>query len=200
MENQNNRVFKLLVFGYSVVGVSSLITRYTEDIFSERHIHYTGHHFKLKQIMIDKEMIRLQIWDKEAVILYRNPFVHCRGVDAIIFVYDITQRRSFEQVCIYYEMIKKHGKDSVIVKLVGNKCDKEEIRQVSFEEGQNLANSFGISFMETSCKTNKNVNELLMNIAWELHYQQQSISVEKYERDKEVNKEEKKQISKCILV
>lgn len=47
------------------------------------------------------------------------------------------------------------------VMLVGNKCDESaELREVTNSEGQAEAASWGVSFMETSAKTNHNVTEL----------------------------------------
>lgn len=48
--------------------------------------------------------------------------------------------------------------------LVGNKSDKAYEREVSKEEGQALARSFGCEFLETSAKTAQNVERLFMNL------------------------------------
>ena len=48
--------------------------------------------------------------------------------------------------------------------LVGNKCDLEESRQVKTEEGQRLAEEYGIPFLETSAKDNINVEDAFMQI------------------------------------
>jgi len=45
--------------------------------------------------------------------------------------------------------------------LVGNKCDESaELREVTYNEGQAESAAWGVSFMETSAKTNHNVTEL----------------------------------------
>lgn len=44
--------------------------------------------------------------------------------------------------------------------LVGNKCDLEEHRQVSYEEGKNFAKDNGMKFFETSAKISTNVENL----------------------------------------
>ena len=41
--------------------------------------------------------------------------------------------------------------------LVGNKCDMEDERVISFERGKQLADSLGLEFFETSAKENINV-------------------------------------------
>ena len=55
--------------------------------------------------------------------------------------------------------IEKHASDNVVKILVGNKCDLESQRQVSFEEGQELADHYGVRFIETSAKDSKNVEK-----------------------------------------
>lgn len=55
--------------------------------------------------------------------------------------------------------------NSIPVMLVGNKCDEStELREVSQIEGQAQATTWGISFMETSAKTNHNVTELFQEL------------------------------------
>jgi GTPase SAR1 family protein len=49
-----------------------------------------------------------------------------------------------------------HASDNVVKVLVGNKSDIED-RQVSHDEGNNLASSLGINFFETSAKTGVNI-------------------------------------------
>ena len=44
--------------------------------------------------------------------------------------------------------------------LIGNKCDLEAERVVPQERGEELARSQGIPFLETSTKTNHNVDEV----------------------------------------
>lgn len=44
--------------------------------------------------------------------------------------------------------------------LVGNKCDKSYEREVTREEGVDLARSFECEFLETSAKTGVNVERL----------------------------------------
>jgi GTPase SAR1 family protein len=49
--------------------------------------------------------------------------------------------------------------------LIGNKADMAEKREVSFEEGQELANFYGIPFLEASAKDTVNINETFLTIA-----------------------------------
>ena len=49
--------------------------------------------------------------------------------------------------------------------LIGNKADLAEKREVSFEEGQELANFYGIPFLETSAKDTINISETFLTLA-----------------------------------
>lgn len=53
--------------------------------------------------------------------------------------------------------IKTYSWDNAQVVLVGNKCDMEDERVISYERGRQLADQLGIEFFETSAKDNVNV-------------------------------------------
>ena len=53
--------------------------------------------------------------------------------------------------------IKTHAAQNVIKVLIANKCDSTTDRQVSYEEGKKLAESFGVDFFEVSAKNNINI-------------------------------------------
>ena len=86
---------------------------------------------------------------------------YLRGADGVIIVYDITDKKSFLNVDDWFEEIKEYcDMDDISVVLVGNKVDLEGERQVTYEEGKEMADKYGVKFFETSVKTGQNVNEL----------------------------------------
>jgi len=80
--------------------------------------------------------------------------------EAYLILYSVTSRSSFEEVDGFREFCSK-SKDSekVPMVLIGNKCDLEDLRQVSAAEGNAKAVSFGCEFFETSAKTRHNVDD-----------------------------------------
>ena len=52
--------------------------------------------------------------------------------------------------------------------LVGNKCDMEESRKVSYEEGLELAKHYEIPFLETSAKNSINVDTSFITMSKEI--------------------------------
>ena len=78
-----------------------------------------------------------------------------KRADCCLLVYDITNKKSFEQIKDYYnKSIKEKCKENIKVILLGNKTDLEEKRVILPEEGATLALENNYLFMETSCLKN----------------------------------------------
>ena len=86
--------------------------------------------------------------------------------DGFLLVFAINDRDSFEVLKSRHDMIikGKHGANCPII-LVGNKKDLENERKISYDEGKNLADLWGIEYIETSVKNNLNCNEVFERIA-----------------------------------
>jgi small GTP-binding protein len=88
-----------------------------------------------------------------------------KGAHAIMLVYDVTERESFENIRNWINEIKTYGDERVCILLVGNKSDIEDKRAVSYKEGADLAAEIGTRFWEVSAKNNINVREAYEDIA-----------------------------------
>jgi small GTP-binding protein len=92
-----------------------------------------------------------------------------RNAQGFLLLYSITSRQSFEGIGFLREkMIQLHESDAVPIILVGNKCDLVEHREVSAEEGMEIANGWGVPFYETSACTGVNVKEVFSEIVREI--------------------------------
>ena len=81
-----------------------------------------------------------------------------KKADAVLLVYDISQKESFEKIKKYYvRNIKDNCNEDIPVLLLGNKIDKKNERVVTYEEGIALALQENYEFKESSCLKNKNV-------------------------------------------
>jgi len=83
----------------------------------------------------------------------------------ILLVYDITSDKSFDNIKNWIRNIEEHASADVEKMILGNKCDMNEKRQVSRERGEQLANEYGIKFLETSAKASINVEEAFFTLA-----------------------------------
>ena len=83
-----------------------------------------------------------------------------REAEGFLLVYSITKKATFDEVQTLYQRILrvKEDEDSgVHIVLVGNKCDLEDQRKVSYDEGKALACEWNnCDFYETSAKMKTN--------------------------------------------
>jgi len=166
--NTNIKLFKLLLLGESCTGAKTcLMHRYIDNSFSANHLTTIGIDFKIKMVYTDFGAIKLQIWDAAGQERFRaisSTFV--KGSDCIILGYDVTDRKSFEEIRKYWYNFVMKNKDgnSPLMYLVGNKIDLIKERVVSDKEGKSLANDLNMKYFGVSAKTGENVDILFDDI------------------------------------
>merc|ERR1711988_1706786 len=117
-------------------------------------------------VNIDQKQIKLQIWDTAGQESFRSiTRSYYRGAAGALLVYDITRRETFNHLSSWLDDARQHANSNMTIMLIGNKCDLEQRRAVTFEEGQQFANEHGLVFLETSAKTAANVEEAFINTA-----------------------------------
>jgi Ras-related protein Rab-8A len=159
-------LIKLLLIGDSGVGKSCLLLRFSDDSFTPSFITTIGIDFKIRTIELDGKRIKLQIWDTAGQERFRTiTTAYYRGAMGILLVYDVTDERSFKNIRNWFSNIEQHASEGVNKILIGNKCDWVEKKAITKEQGQALADEFGIKFLETSAKANINVEEAFFTLA-----------------------------------
>ena len=160
-------LFKLIVIGDRGSGKSCLILRYTDDTWTDKFISTIGVDFKIKTIKVDEFVVKLQIWDHYLDHCGR-PVTRLRGAHGIPIVYDVTDEESFKDVRCWLGDVERYASENVLKVIVGNKSDLTDKRAVSYEEGKEIADKAGASFIEVSAKTGENVDTLFSNLARDL--------------------------------
>lgn len=90
---------------------------------------------------------------------------YIREGNGFILVYSIIDKESFQECEKLFEQINKALDGDVFPGyLVGNKCDMEELRQVSKEDGIALSQKNNCQFMEVSAKSGLNVDQLFQEL------------------------------------
>ncbi|XP_027165797.1 ras-related protein RABA5c-like [Coffea eugenioides] len=157
-EEGEEYLFKIVIIGDSAVGKSNLLSRYARNEFNPHSKATIGVEFQTQSLEIDGKEVKAQIWDTAGQERFRAvTSAYYRGAFGALLVYDISRRTTFESIPRWLDELKTHSDTTVARMLVGNKCDLENIRDVSVEEGKSLAESEGLFFMETSALDSTNV-------------------------------------------
>lgn len=162
-----NYLFKIVVVGDHNSGKSCILLRFAENTFRQDHISTLGVDFKLKTIKLNKDKVRLELWDTAGLERYRtiyNSYYH--SAHGIMCVYDMTNEKSFDNLENYWlKEIKNHAPQNAVLLLVGNKADLEAERKVDFDRAERLAKRIGVSLYEVSAKTGINCDEAFNDLA-----------------------------------
>ncbi|VDI79592.1 Ras-related protein Rap-1B, partial [Mytilus galloprovincialis] len=168
---QKMREYKLVVLGSGGVGKSALTVQFVQNIFVEKYDPTIEDSYR-KQVEVDGQQCMLEILDTagtEQFTAMRD--LYMKNGQGFLLVYSITAQSTFNDLQDLREQILRvKDTDDVPMILVGNKCDLEDERIVSKEQGMNLARHFNnCEFLETSAKAKINVNEIFCNLVRQIN-------------------------------
>ena len=160
---------KLAVLGQTLVGKSALTYRFISDKFPTEHDTTIEDQYKINTTL-DEHNCRLEILDTAGQDDYQSMLdTWINFAEGFVLVYSIDDRESFESLKDKYDRVVKNKSDDVYsVIIVGNKCDLEDKRKVTKEEGESYAKSKGVDFMEVSALKTINVKETFVKLAHNL--------------------------------
>jgi small GTP-binding protein len=169
MDNEDQTIkCKVVLLGKSGVGKTSIISRYTTNIFKESLMTTPGANFITKKVNFPKanKTIKFEIWDTAGQERYRSlAKVFYNNASACILVYDITNKDTFNDIVNYWiPELKENAPKDTILALAGNKSDLYLEEQVNDNEGKNLAKNINAIYLRTSAKLNSSIDELFNNI------------------------------------
>ena len=163
-------IYKIVVLDNCCSGKTNLINRYVLNEYNNNEIP------RLAQIYLEKSVelnngkkIIVQLWDT----IGRDKYIYSdkkltKGAKGLIFLYNISNRNSFNEIKSYFYDIKQGISDNVVLALVGNHLDVDDeddndnnysCRKITTNEGQNFAEENNLLFYEVSAKDGTNVNE-----------------------------------------
>ena len=157
-----DRKVQLLVIGDAAVGKTSILSRFAQDKFSPQYLATLGIDFFTKDVMIDKEIIHIKIWDTAGEERYRSLTKgFFKNGEGIIIVYDVANKNSFESLKFWIDSIENNNnlenKEMPAV-ILGNKIDISD-RQVNENEAEEFTKSRNYKYFEVSAKSGKCVDE-----------------------------------------
>ncbi|PVD27887.1 hypothetical protein C0Q70_10462 [Pomacea canaliculata] len=157
--------YKLVVVGGGGVGKSALTIQFIQSYFVTDY-DPTIEDSYTKQCVIDEVVARLDILDtagQEEFSAMREQYM--RSGEGFLLVYSVTDRNSFEEIFKFHKQILRvKDRDEFPMLLVANKSDLENQRMVNTIEGQELAKSLKIRYIEASAKTRTNVDQAFYDL------------------------------------
>jgi len=158
--------FKLVFLGEQSVGKTSLITRFMYDSFDNTYQATIGIDFLSKTMYLEDRTVRLQLWDTAGQERFRSLIpLYIRDSSVAVVVYDITNKKTFENTRKWVDDVRGERGNDVIIVLVGNKTDLNDKREVTTAQGEEEAKKNNLMFIETSAKVGHNVKALFKRIA-----------------------------------
>ena len=153
------------MIGDASVGKTSLTVRYVSGTFMEDLKLTIGVDFYSKIIECKNQLVKLQIWDFGGEERFRFLLSqYCKGADGCFFLYDITNKISFDHLPEWTKIIREHA-GNIPITLIGSKVDLDEFRMVPPEDGVTAAQKYNLDgFLELSSKTGKKVNDAFIHI------------------------------------
>ena len=163
-------MFRINLFGNICVGKTSLLTRYTDNHFEENYLPNTvGVDFKVITLKYKDIVSKVHIWDTAGNERFKSITInYCRTSHGFIYVYDITNEESFDNLNMWIKFSNDACNTNAINFLVGNKSDLEEKRKISKEKAENFAKENDLIYLETSAKNNDNVSKLFEYFTYKL--------------------------------
>ena len=123
-----------------------------------------GVDFEVKSLESNGKKVKLQIWDFGGEERFRFLLpTYVRGANGALFMYDVTNYSSLAHIDDWLLVVRKEVKteqDTFPIIVAGGKADLLDDREVTGDEGINIAKSRGVDgFIECSSKTGENVEE-----------------------------------------
>ena len=156
---------KIIILGASTVGKTTIFLRYFHQNYTQV-LSTMGIDFKTKFFKFDDKKMKINYIDTAGQEKFKSISEnYLKGTDGVILVFDLTNKETFDLVTYWHECMKKNNKSNIGKILFGNKNDLEDKREVTYEEGKELANSIGCDYYEGSAMSGENIDFVMNEIA-----------------------------------
>ena len=155
--------YKVIFLGNSGVGKTQLINSILGNEFDSEGLVTTNATFFSKYINIKNKNYKINIWDTAGQEIYRAiTSLFVKGSTIVIFVYDITDQTSYDDLDFWIEKAQEILENNCIYAIVGNKMDLFYEQKIQENTAKNLAESKGFFFRQLSAKSEpQGVNDFI---------------------------------------
>mmetsp|Transcript_26282 Transcript_26282/g.36866 ORF Transcript_26282/g.36866 Transcript_26282/m.36866 type:complete len:211 (-) Transcript_26282:214-846(-) len=158
--------YKVVLLGEGCVGKTSLVLRYCQNVFNDKHLTTLQASFLKKRLNIGGKRVDLAIWDTAGQERFHalGP-IYYRDSNGAVLVYDITDEDSFAKVKNWVKELRKMLGQDISLCIVGNKSDMEKNRNVDQATAERYAESVGAVHFHTSAKLNRGIEEMFLDLS-----------------------------------
>ena len=155
--------YKVIFLGNSGVGKTQLINSILGKDFDSDSLSTTNATFLSKYIKIKKKNYKINLWDTAGQEIYRAiTSLFIKGSAIVVFVYDITDQTSYDDLEFWIEKAQEILENNCIYAIVGNKIDLFYQQKIQEVIAKNLAESKGFFFRQLTAKSDpKGVNDFI---------------------------------------
>ena len=185
---------KIILIGDSGAGKTNLITVAAGYEFNSNSLTTRACSYIQKKYTINNSEYKVNVWDTIGQEKYRSlTKIFVKESKIVIFVYDITNRNSFESLPFWKKIVDELLSDTPVLGIVGNKMDLYVDEQIKSDEVEKYANEIGAKLLLTSAKTDSSsfsnfLEELLQDYLIKGKGERiQSFSLDKIPRKKKKN-------------
>lgn len=189
-------LFKVIVIGDSGTGKTSLLSMFALGEYRDKYISTIGVDFKLRTVVIDEKVVKIQIWDTAGQERFKTITTsYYKSARGILLVFDLTDMESFRNIVKWKEECNKYAYEKAVIILVGTKSDLYNKIEVKREDIDNYCNETNIKYFETSSKESIGVEETFMSLARQIKiaFEYEMFNIE---TAKSIKKETKKETKK----
>ncbi|GEQ66391.1 hypothetical protein JCM33374_g54 [Metschnikowia sp. JCM 33374] len=185
------RDYKIVVLGAGGVGKSSITVQFVQGVYVESYDPTIEDSYR-KQIEVDGRACDLEILDTAGVAQFTAMReLYIKSGKGFLLVYSVTDENSLQELLALREQVLRiKDSDNVPMVLIGNKCDLEEDRVISIDDGMNVSQQWGlVPFYETSAMYKTNVDEAFVDVVRQVMLKEAQASAEK-KQQKELQKQQ----------
>ena len=180
-DNLEELSLNLFLLGSSTVGKTSFIKKFLKFDFFENSLSTLGIDVEKTLAKVGENFVKIELWDTAGQERLRSiPKRYYSKGDGFLLLFDVTNKSTYTDVTGWIKDIReargvsnvngvndKKSSSNEVLFLIGNKIDETKKRVVNKEEARKLAESYGVSYFEISCKDGVNVYEILSKLIFE---------------------------------
>ncbi|XP_065659379.1 intraflagellar transport protein 27 homolog isoform X2 [Hydra vulgaris] len=168
---------KTIICGDSTVGKTAISQLLCSDglQFPKSYLMTTAVELAVKTVVIPntEDTVEMLLYDTPGKDIFKD-FVqmHLQNVCMVAFVYDITNRDSYESLPSWEKKVESQNPNFIGV-IIANKSDLNDRSEVSAEEGELMSHKLNMPIFHCSAKDNDNIETPFLHLA-KLFYENES--------------------------